>query len=249
MNNQLKIVIEPEEVIKYLKTEIQLKEVCTKILSQSIIEKVAQQNDISVSTEEIEIEANRQRREKCLEKASDTLRWLEQQMLTPLDWELGIRNRLFKQKLALKLFGKEVEQFFIQNRSEFEQVVLYQFVVSSEKLAQELYYQIEESEISFYQAARIHDIDENRRYKCGYEGKVYRWSVIPQIAPLVFNASPQQLVGPIKTENGYHLFMVEDYIPAELTPERYQEILENMFQQWLDAELDCKYCSFELNKS
>ena len=249
MNNQLKIVMEPEEIINCLKTETQLKEVCTKILSQRIIEKVAQQKDISVNTEEIEIEANRQRREKRLEKASDTLRWLEQQMLTPLDWEVGIRNRLLKQKLALKLFGKEVEQFFIQNRSEFEQVVLYQFVVSGEKLAQELYYQIEESEISFYQAARLHDIDENRRYKCGYEGKVYRWAVIPQIAPLVFNASPQQLVGPIKTENGYHLFMVEDYIPAELTPKRYQEILDNMFEQWLDTELDYTYCNFELNKS
>ena len=249
MNKQLKIVMEPEEIINCLKTETQLKEVCTKILSQRIIEKVAQQKDISVNTEEIEIEANRQRREKRLEKASDTLRWLEQQMLTPLDWEVGIRNRLLKQKLALKLFGKEVEQFFIQNRSEFEQVVLYQFVVSGEKLAQELYYQIEESEISFYQAARLHDIDENRRYKCGYEGKVYRWAVIPQIAPLVFNASPQQLVGPIKTENGYHLFMVEDYIPAELTPKRYQEILDNMFEQWLDTELDYTYCNFELNKS
>ena len=249
MNNQLKIVMEPEEIINCLKTETQLKEVCTKILSQRIIEKVAEQKDISVNTEEIEIEANRQRREKRLEKASDTLRWLEQQMLTPLDWEVGIRNRLLKQKLALKLFGKEVEQFFIQNRSEFEQVVLYQFVVSGEKLAQELYYQIEESEISFYQAARLHDIDENRRYKCGYEGKVYRWAVIPQIAPLVFNASPQQLVGPIKTENGYHLFMVEDYIPAELTHKRYQEILDNMFEQWLDTELDYTYCNFELNKS
>ena len=249
MNKQLKIVMELEEIINCLKTETQLKEVCTKILSQRIIEKVAQQKDISVNTEEIEIEANRQRREKRLEKASDTLRWLEQQMLTPLDWEVGIRNRLLKQKLALKLFGKEVEQFFIQNRSEFEQVVLYQFVVSGEKLAQELYYQIEESEISFYQAARLHDIDENRRYKCGYEGKVYRWAVIPQIAPLVFNASPQQLVGPIKTENGYHLFMVEDYIPAELTPKRYQEILDNMFEQWLDTELDYTYCNFELNKS
>jgi len=248
MNNQFKIVMEPEEVINCLKTEIQLKEVCIKILYQRIIEKAAQQKGIIVSTEEIEIEANRQRREKRLEKASDTVRWLEQQMLTPLDWEVGIRNRLLRQKLALALFGKEVEQFFLQNRSEFEQVVLYQFIVSSEKLAQELYYQIEESEISFYQAARLHDIDENRRYKCGYEGMVYRWVVEPQIAPLVFNASPQQLVGPIKTDNGYHLFMVEDHIPAELTPKRYQEILDNMFQQWLDTELDYIYCNFELSK-
>ncbi|MBV6623617.1 MAG: peptidylprolyl isomerase [Rivularia sp. (in: Bacteria)] len=247
MNNQLKIAMEPDEIINFLKRDITLKEICTKILYQRIIEKTAQTKGINITTEEIEIEANRQRREKRLEKASDTIRWLEQHMLAPLDWEIGIRYRLLEQKLALALFGEEVEKFFMQNRSEFEQVILYQFVVSNEKLAQELYYQIEESEISFYEAARLHDINENRRYKCGYEGKVYRWAVTPEIAPLVFSTSPKQLVGPIKTDNGYHLFMVEDYIPAELTPQRYHDILHNMFQQWLDAEVDCMYCNFELS--
>ena len=249
MNSSFKIVIKPEEVINFLRSEIKLKEIYIYILSQRIIEKVAREKGINVTTEEIEFEANHQRREKRLEKASDTVRWLEEQMLTPLDWEVGIRNRLLTQKLASALFGKEVEQFFIQNRLEFEQVVLYQFVVKHEKLAQELYYQIEEAEISFYQAARVHDIDEKRRYKCGYEGKVYRWAILPEMAPLVFNAPLKQLVGPIKTEYGYHLFIVEDYIPAELTPSRYEEILHNMFQQWLDAQIDCMYYNFEFSIS
>lgn len=239
--------MEPEEIVNFLKSEIKLKDICINIASQKIIEKVAQEKGINVTTEEIEIEADRQRREKRLEKASDTVRWLEQEMLAPLDWEVGIRNRLLTQKLALALFAKEVEQFFMQNRLEFEQVILYQFVVKDEKLAQELYYQIEEGEICFYQAARVHDIDENRRYKCGYEGKMYRWAISPEIVALVFNAPQKQLVGPIKTEHGYHLFIVEDYIPAELTPKRYEEILYNMFQYWLNAEVNYMYYNFELS--
>ena len=249
MSQNLKIHIKPEEIINFLKSEVKLKGICNKILSQRIIEKTAQEKDICVSTEEIEIEANRQRREKHLEKASDTLTWLEQEMLTPSDWEVGIRNRLLAKKLALALFGKEVEKFFLKNRSEFEQVVFYQFFVKNEKLAQELYYQIESGEISFYQAARIYDFDENRKYKCGYEGKVYRWSILPEIAALVFNAPAKQLLGPTKTELGYHLFMIEEYIPAELTPKRYEEIIYNMFQQWLDAEVDYMYYHFYTSKS
>ncbi|MBE9211319.1 peptidylprolyl isomerase [Plectonema cf. radiosum LEGE 06105] len=247
MNKHLQIILEPDEIINFIKSKIKLKEICINIASQKIIEKVAREKGINVTTEEIEIEANRQRREKRLEKASDTVRWLEQEMLTPLDWEVGIRNRLLSQKLASALFDKEVEQFFLHNRLEFEQVALYQFVVKDEKLAQELYYQIEEGEISFYQAARIHDIDKNRRYKCGYEGKVYRWAVLPEIVALVFNAPLKQLIGPIKTEYGYHLFIVEDYIPAELTPERYEEILNRMFGQWLNTQLNYTYHSFELS--
>jgi parvulin-like peptidyl-prolyl isomerase len=247
MNNHLKIVMEPEEIIKFLKSEIKLKEICLKILSQRIVEKIAQEKGINITIEEIEIEANRQRREKRLEKASDTVRWLEQEMIAPLDWEKGIRNRLLRQKLASVLFDGEVEHFYLQNRLEFEQVILYQFVVKHEKLAQELYYQIEEGEISFYQAARDYDINEKRRYKCGYEGKVYRWAILPEIELLVFTAPPKQLIGPIKTEHGYHLFMVEDYIPAELTPKRYQEILDRMFEEWLNAEVSYMYCNFELS--
>lgn len=247
MNNHLRLVIEPEEIVNFLKSKIKLKEMCVSILCQKIIDKIAEEKGINVTIEEIEIEANRQRREQRLEKASDTIKWLGQQMLTPLDWEVGIRNNLLRQKLASALFGNEVEQFFIQNRSEFEQVLLYQFIVKHEKLAQELYYQIEEGEISFYQAARIHDIDENRRYKCGYEGQVYRWAILPEMAVIVFSAPLKQLIGPIKTEYGYHLFMIEDYIPAELTSKRYEEILNNMFQQWLDTEIDYIYCNLELS--
>lgn len=244
----MKISIQPEEIVNFLKSEIQIKEIYIQILSQKIIEKAAKEKGIHISTEEIEIEANRQRREKCLEKASDTLRWLEQQMLTPLDWEVGIRKRLLAKKLASELFAKEVEKFFIQNRSQFEQVVLYHFFVNNEKLAQELYYQIEEGEISFYQAARLHDVDEKRRYKCGYEGKVYRWGILPEIAALVFSTPAKQLLGPIKTEYGYHLLMVEENIPAELTPKRYEEIIHNMFQQWLDTEVDYMYYNFYTTK-
>lgn len=249
MNNHLKIAIEPDEIVNFLKSEIKLKEICIHILYQRIIEKAAKEKGVNVTTEEIEIEANRQRREKRLEKASETVRWLEQQMLAPLDWEMGIRNRLLARKLASALFAKEAEQFFLQNRSQFEQVILYQFVVKHEKLAQKLYYQIEEDEISFYKAARVHDIDDKRAYKCGYEGKVYRWAILPEIAVIVFNAPLKQLVGPIKTGYGYHLFMVEDYIPAELTPKRHEEILYNMFQQWLDDEVNYMYYNFELSTS
>jgi parvulin-like peptidyl-prolyl isomerase len=238
MNDFLTTVIELEEIVNFLKSEMNLKEVCQKILFQKLICQVAQRRGIIVTTEEIEAEADRQRREKRLEKATDTLSWLTDQLISLHDWEVGIRNRILSQKLAQTLFAKEVESFFLQNRLSFEQVLLYQIIVDSEKLAQELYYQIEEREISFYHAAHLYDIDDNRRKNCGYEGKIYRWAIQADIAAIIFTTIPKQLIGPLKTDQGYHLLMVEELIPAELSPERYQEILNNMFQQWLAAELD-----------
>jgi parvulin-like peptidyl-prolyl isomerase len=110
--------------------------------------------------------------------------------------------------------------------------------VPYEQVAQELFYQIEESEISFYEAAHLYDVDDRRRYVCGYEGKVNRWSLSPEIAAAIFSANIGQVVGPLKTEQGYHLFWAEEFIPATLTPEHRQEIQHKLFQDWLNQELN-----------
>ncbi|MBW4645365.1 MAG: peptidylprolyl isomerase [Goleter apudmare HA4340-LM2] len=238
MNDLSNIFIEPEEIVNFLKSEMSLKEVYQNILFKKVILQVAQERGITVTTEEIEAEANCQRREQHLEKATDTIAWLADQLISPDDWEEGIRDRLLSQKLAEALFAEEVEKFFIKNRLAFEQVILYQIVVESEILAQELYYQIEEGEISFYEAAHRYDIDTNRQKKCGYEGTIYRFALPPDIAVIVFSVPSKQLIGPIRTEQGYHLFIVEDFLPALLTPERYQEIINNMFKHWLVNELN-----------
>jgi len=231
------VSIHPNEVVNSLKKDIRFREVCYSILSQRVIEQAATARSLTVTIEEIEAEAEKLRREKRLEKAADTLAWLADQMITPDDWEAGIRDRLLTKKLAESLFSKEVEKLFAQNRLDFEQILLYQIVVPYERLAQELFYQIEEQEISFYEAAHLYDIDERRRELCGCEGKLYRWSLKPGIAALVFNAQIGELIGPQASEHGYHLFRVEAFIPAELTPEIYQNLLDKMFKEWLMNEI------------
>ncbi|MBD2594557.1 peptidylprolyl isomerase [Nostoc spongiaeforme FACHB-130] len=237
MSDLSKILLESEEVMQFLKKEMRLKEVYQQILFHKIIRQAAEARDITVTPSEIETEAEKQRRERHLERAADTLEWLADQLITPEDWERGICDRLLSHKLAQVLFADEVEHFFQQNRAEFEQVILYQMIIDSETLAQELYYQIEDGEISFYHAAKIYDIDIHRRRKCGYEGIVNRFALQPDIATVVFRAAPQHVTLPYKTEQGYHLFLVEELISAELTKERYQEIMNKMFLHWLNTEL------------
>ncbi len=232
------IAIAPEEIVSYLKKNIQLKEIYEKILAQRVVEQACQERDITLTPEEIQAAAEKMRREKRLEKAADTLAGLKEEMLAPDEWEAGIRDRLLSQKLAKFLFDKEIQKAFAQNKIDFEQVSLYQIVVSSDKLAQELFFQIEEREISFYEAAHLYDIDEKRRCQCGYEGKLQRSKLKADLAAAIFKSQPGEVVGPIQIAQNYHLLMVEEFIPAELTPETYQEILDRMFKQWLAGEIN-----------
>ena len=238
MTELTELSIEADEIVFYLKKNLQLKAVNQKILSQKIIEKAAQERGVTVTADEIQAEADRIRYEKKLEKASETLAWLADQMISPDEWEAGMRDRLLAKKLAETLFSQEVEKTFAQNKLDYEQILLYQIVVPYQKLAQELFYQIEEEEISFYEAAHLYDIDERRRRLCGYEGKLYRWGLKADIAPAIFSAQPGELIGPLASEQGYHIYLVEEFIPAELTPERSKEIIDKMFKQWLSGELN-----------
>jgi parvulin-like peptidyl-prolyl isomerase len=231
-------LIEASEIIELLRRELQLKTFTQKVLQKKVIEKAAQERGLTVTPEEIQVVGDQLRREKRLEKAADTIAWLVDQMISVEDLEAGIRDRLLAQKLAEHLFSKEVEKVFVQNKLQFDQIILDQIVVATRQLAQELFYQIQEGEISFFDAAHLYDIDENRRHLCGCEGKVYRWGLKPDIAVAVFSAQPGEVIRPIQTDRGYHLCMVEKFLPAELTPQRYQEILHNMFNEWLSNEVN-----------
>ena len=231
-------LIEANEIIQLLKQELQLKPFCQKVLQKKVIDKAAGERGLTVTPEEIQVVGDQLRREKRLEKAADTIAWLADQMVSVEDLEAGICDRLLTQKLAEHLFSKEVEKNFVQNKLQFDQIILYQIIVTNLQLAREIFYQIQEGEISFFDAAHLYDIDENRRHLCGCEGKVYRWGLKPDIAVAVFSAKPGEVIRPIETERGYNLFLVEKFLPAELTPERYQEILHNMFNEWLANEVN-----------
>lgn len=237
MSSLEQITIKPAEIIDFLKKEITLKDTYKKILYKRMIERTAGERDISVTPEEIQAESDRFRTENRLEKAADTLAWLEERMISPEDWEAGIRDRLLAKKLSQALFEKEAEKSFIENRVDFERILLYQIIVPYEKVARELFYQIEEQEISFYEAARLYDIDERRRLRCGYEGKILRSTLKPDIAAIVFRGNVGEITGPIQSEQGYHLFLVEEFIGAELTPERRQNMINKLFKQWLEKEM------------
>jgi parvulin-like peptidyl-prolyl isomerase len=226
------------EIEHFLKKNLQLKQICHKILFQKIIDRAAQERNITVTDKEIQAEADCQRRERKLEKAADTVAWLADEMMSPEDWEAGIRDRVLAKKLSHALFSKEVEKFFAENKFYFEQVILYQIIVPYEKLAWEIFYQIEEEEMSFYQAAHLYDIDEKRRQNCGFEGKINRASIKPDIATAIFSARPREIINPFQTEQGYHIVMVEEFIAPQLTPEVSQDIFNKLFDEWLASELN-----------
>lgn len=231
------LTLEPAQIIAYLKQEIQIKDLCRQTLWRHIVKNVAHDKGLTISDAEIQAEADQFRHQMKLESAKDTIQWLDEQLITSEDWEEGIRERLLTQKLAKHLFEREVPIFFSQHKLQYEKVILYRLVVHEAPLAQELFYQITETETSFYQAAHRYDIDERRRLHCGYEGTLSRQHLKPDIAAQVFGSQPKDILGPTPSEEGYELLMVEDFLSIDLTEEIHSQILNQLFNEWLDREL------------
>jgi parvulin-like peptidyl-prolyl isomerase len=229
--------IAPNHLVGFLKSAIQYKAICQSTLHQRLIGQVAREHGLVLTEGEVQQAGERQRSELRLERASDTLAWLADQQVTPQEWEQGIRDRLLREKLAAHLFSKEAEKRFIENRLSYDRVVLYQIIVATVELAQELFYRIEAGESSFFDVAYAFDIDPDRRRRSGFEGVIQRWELQPAIAPQVFNARVGELTGPISTNGGYHILWVREFLPAELTDALRAELLQSLFQEWLQAEL------------
>ena len=141
-------------------------------------------------------------------------------------------------KLAQHLFANKVEAFFVEHQLDYAGVVMYEVVLDDEDLAMELFYGIQEGEMSFYEVAHQHIQDIELRRKGGYRGIVSRKYLKPEISAAVFTANPPQVLKPIVTSKGVHLILVEEIIQPELDHRLRQEIASDLWYEWLKQQIE-----------
>jgi hypothetical protein len=226
-----------EQAVEYLRECLEYRKFSEQWLSTQILRQAAIDHGVTVPEDVIQAEGDRQRRELRLERADQTLAWLASEQITPDQWERGIIDRLLRSEMAEHLFGNDIERVFIENRLNYDKRSLYRLEVTEKAVAQELFFEIEDGEISFFEAAHEYDVVESRRDRCGFEGFVNRFELPSDEAEAVFNAKPRQVLPPIETESGFILLWVDRIIPATLTDEIRATLLETLMDQWLAAEL------------
>lgn len=245
MANLADLSLDAQEVVDFLRQNFRLPEIYQAIVEQKIIHQVALERDIAVSLPEIEMEVETIRYEKAFGNPTGFIDWLSDRGATLSDLKQMIRFNLLTQKVMHSLFSDQVESVFSQYQHGLDELVLYKIVVPYEHLAQEIFYQIEEEEISFFEAAHVYDVDENRRLTCGYEGTLLRRDLPPDLAEVLLSARVGELVGPIKAANQfYELFWIDDLIYPDLTPALQSTIIQQLYQNWMERHINDYLASF-----
>ncbi|MEO0969487.1 MAG: peptidylprolyl isomerase [Cyanobacteria bacterium J06639_18] len=231
------LLISNHDAIHYIKISCQLPGVIEAIASEKIMTQTAQKLGIKVEEAQIQQEGDRFRAAKKLVKAQDTWIWLQNHHLSVDNFEELIYKKILSQKLATHLFEDKVESFFFQNKLDYLAAVTYEIILDDKDLALELFYALQEGETTFIDITREYISNPDIRRTGGYQGIRRRIDFRPEIASAVFAAKPPQAIKPITTNQGVSLIWVEEIIQPELDDKLRQQIIIELFNNWLKKEI------------
>lgn len=115
--------------------------------------------------------------------------------------------------------------------------ILHEVVLDDEDLALELFYSIQEGEMSFYDVAHQYIREPELRRTGGYRGIVRRRDLKRSISAAVFAAKPPEIIEPITTKSKTHLILVEEIIQPQLNDNLRSQIVDNLFSVWLNQQI------------
>jgi putative peptide maturation system protein len=190
-----------------------------------------------VSDEELQLAADDFRAAHELYEAEATEAWLAARRLTFADWESLIENNLLREKLCEAITAGKIEQHFAENKLAFDAAEISRLVVADEDIARELRVEITEEDGDFHSLARSYSIDGATRMAGGYAGKFKRADMEAIVEAAVFGASPGKVLGPFKSDDGWHLIKVETVHRAELDDALRETIKTQVFAEWLEERL------------
>jgi parvulin-like peptidyl-prolyl isomerase len=230
--------ISAEDIIYHVKISCQIPSLLEAIATRKIIAETADKEGITISLEELQQAADNLRLAHRLIKAEDTWTWLEKHYLSLDNFEEIAQINLLSAKLAHHLFAEKVESFFYAHQLDYTAAVTYEVILDDEDIALELFYSLQEGEISFQEIARQYIQNPELRRAGGYQGIRNRSDLRPEIASAVFAANPPQLLKPIITPKGAHILMVEEIIKPQLTEQIRIKIMSELFSNWLQRQLE-----------
>jgi len=230
--------ISPEEVIRFLTLTGQSDAIFSEIIKNREVMKKAKELKIEVSDGQLQQFADNFRTLRGLYSTEEMLNFLKNAGLTEDDFETFCESSLLMAALKEHLADeKKIEEYFINNRWEFDCTRISIIVVKEENLASEIIIQVREDGEDFHNLARKHSLDESTKHSGGYVGMLSRQMFPPEISAQVFSASAGDLIGPFQKDGLFQLILVEEVIRAKLNGSVREAVKERIFREWLSPFL------------
>jgi parvulin-like peptidyl-prolyl isomerase len=227
-----------DDILRQIKLSCQMPTVLRAIIERKVVAQKAQELGLQVSVEDLQKAADSFRLKHQLVTAQATVQWLRQMMLSLDDLEMLVTHTVLSAQLAEHLFAARVEPYFVEHRLDYTTIAMHEVVLQNGDLAMELFYALQEQEMTFAEVARQYAQDPEARRRGGYKGLVTRMDLKPELSAAIFTATPPQVLKPIAVGKQFYLVWVEEVITPMLDEALRSQILAELFANWLKLQVD-----------
>jgi parvulin-like peptidyl-prolyl isomerase len=232
------ITISAQDILQQVKLSCQIPSIVEQIVTRKVVKDAAAEAAIKVEAEELQKAADQIRLISKLKTADETWQWLNKNCLSLDDFEEMVYTNVISGKLAQHLFADKVEPWFVEHQLDYAGAVIYEVILDDEDLAMELFYALQEGEMSFPEVAHQYIQDTELRRRGGYRGIVRRTEMKPEISAAVFAAKPPQVLKPIMGAKGVYLIWVEEVIKLLLDEKLRYQIISDLFGAWVKQQVE-----------
>lgn len=212
----------------------------SKLSHYQLLQRLAQQLIIEDAIAEIDSDPEQIYRSFCqrqgLSTPEDQQAWLDQNQLSreELRERLVFSDRLNRFKEAT--WGNQIQTYFLRRKTSLDRVLYSLIRVEDSSLAQELYFRLNDDGASFSTLAKDYG-EGSEAVSGGLIGPVELVKIHPGLAQLLSISEPGQLWVPTPIDNWVVILRLEKLLPAQLEGETRQRLLDELFQSWLDRQI------------
>jgi parvulin-like peptidyl-prolyl isomerase len=163
--------------------------------------------------------------------------WLSHYRMTQEQLEALATRGLRIEKFKQATWGPKLESYFINYKTKLDKVVYSLIRVKNAEVAQELYFRIQAGEQSFADLAREYSQGPEAQTN-GLLGPVELGTPHPTLAQLLSISQPGQLWPPTRLDEWLVIVRLEKFIPAQLDESMRQQLLNRLFESWLQEQLN-----------
>ncbi|PSB55755.1 peptidylprolyl isomerase [Chamaesiphon polymorphus] len=167
----------------------------------------------------------------------DRATWLERNNCTLEQFEHSVMRTIKLDRFKQLTFNGKVDSYFLQRKAQLDRAIYSLLRVKDPHLAQELFFRIQDKEATFTELVK--------QYSGGQEAEIggvvgpHELSVPhPLLAQKLSSLKPGQLSPPVHIADWFVVVRLEKYIPAQLDKTMRSRLIEELYEQWLQAKLN-----------
>lgn len=165
--------------------------------------------------------------------------WLVRNNVTTEQWQASITRNIKIEKFKQATWENKLESYFLKRKGQLDRIIYSLIRVKDPHVAQELYFRIREGEQSFADLAGQYS-EGPEAQTGGLIGPVELNVPHPQLTKQLMASQPGQLLTPMSLSGWVVIARLEKLLPAQLDQAMRQRLMNELFEQWINDQLNPK---------